>query len=345
VALIASTRERPYGSDELFAFGVDRDGRLRAVDAVFARLSGFGPGDAVDAMRHPEISLAALRAPFGPEVGTAHLRLVASDGAWFRAVIVAAPVDDGWVAVGFEPSSPGLSLEVPAAFVAEVDARRPVATGEAAELLVALSRRLAGYGGLSDALRRRSGFVEELAESIRLFSLNAILAAHRLRDSAAIGAVAGLMKTRSDAAGPDILALGGDIEAAFGVLEAARFRVAVGRVQAEALPAAPWVGEALAASLDAVIELVPALDAALDQLARRSAAVEEHLKTLRFLELQGRIEAARSEDTQHVRMLFEEIGQQVRAAGGELKAFVAQRDRDVAELVREARRQAAALRS
>jgi aerotaxis receptor len=388
VALIASTRERPFGSDEPFAFGVDRDGRLTAVDDVFARLSGLAPGAAVDAMRHPDVPYAALRAPFGAEAGAAVLRLVADDGAWFRAVVAAAPVADGWVGVGFKPSLPepeavaalraaeragadtaaplaGLMPAMRAALVAEVaarDARPPAPRGgaprspvagaaapgaarDAAQLLTDLARRLAGYGGLSAALRRRTGSMEELAEEIRLFSLNAILAAHRLRDAAAIGAVAGLMKTRSDAAGPDILALAGDIETAFGVLEAASFRVAVGRVQAEALPGAPFVGEALAASLEAVAELVPELDGALDQLARRSTAVEEHLKTLRFLELQGRIEAARAEDTQHVRMLFEEIGKQVRAAGDELKAFAASRDRDVSGFPREARRLATAIRT
>lgn len=342
MALIASTRERPFGSDELFAFGVDRDGRLTVLDAVFARLSGFGPGDPVDGMRHPELSLDELRAPFASQARAARQRLVADDGSWFRTVIAAAPVAGGWVAVGFKPSVPGPVAEAPRAwFVAEVAARDP----QSHPLLDGLARRLDGYGGLSEALRRKSGFVEELAESIRLFSLNAILAAHRLRDSAAIGAVAGLMKTRSDAAGPDILALAGEIEAAAAAVEAATFRVALARVQAEAFSGAAWVGEALAASLDAVAEVVVALEVALDQLAARSAAVEEHLKTLRFLELQGRIEAARSDDTQHVRMLFEEIGKQVRAAGDELKAFQAPRERDAAAVAREARRQAAALRS
>ena len=106
MALIASTRERPFGSDELFGFGVDADGRLRAVDPVFARLSGFGPGDPVDAMRHPEVPLAVLRAPFGAEPGAAYLRLVADDGSWFRALVIAAPVPDGWVATGFKPGLP-----------------------------------------------------------------------------------------------------------------------------------------------------------------------------------------------------------------------------------------------
>ncbi|MDA0142469.1 hypothetical protein, partial [Solirubrobacter deserti] len=214
-----------------------------------------------------------------------------------------------------------------------------------AALLHALAGRLAAHGSLADALRRSSGFVEELAESIRLFSLNAILAAHRVRDAAAIGAVAGLMKTRSDAAGPDILALGGEIEQAAAALEAASVRVAAGLLQAEALPAAPFVAEPLANTLDAVADGAAALDAALGALAARSHAVEEHLKTLRFLELQGRIEAARADDTQHVRMLFEEIGQQVRQAGDELRAFSAVALRGGDADVREARRLAAALRT
>ena len=103
----------------------------------------------------------------------------------------------------------------------------------------------------------------ELAESIRLFSLNAILAAHRVRDAAAIGAVAGLMKTRSDAAARrssrwrttsrrPLAARGREL------------RVAVGRVSAEALPGAPWAAEALAVTLDDVADTTVALDTALD---------------------------------------------------------------------------------
>ena len=53
-----------------------------------------------------------------------------------------------------------------AAVVAEVAARDPRAN----ELLGAQARRLAGYAGLSEGLRRKSAFVVELAESIRLFS-------------------------------------------------------------------------------------------------------------------------------------------------------------------------------
>ena len=86
--------------------------------------------------------------------------------------------------------------------------------------------------------------------------------------------------------------------------------------------------------LDAIEKLVPevwdsmlAVDTALDRLAGVSASVEDHLKMFRFLELQGRIEAARANDTEHVRVLFDEIGRQVRAAGAELAEITALGDR------------------
>ena len=114
-------------------------------------------------------------------------------------------------------------------------------------------------------------------------------------------------------------------------------------------PDAPWVAEALAVTLDDVADTTVAGWTPRSTRWRRGrTTVEEHLKTLRFLELQGRIEAARSSDTEHVRGLFEEIGVQVRKAGEELMAFSAlatRRDRDGAEVAREARRQASALRT
>jgi hypothetical protein len=289
----------------VFAFALGRDGRLAALDPEFARLSGLGPGD-----------------PFPlPETAT----LTLGGAVWS---IAAVPDGDGQLVAG---------IEAGASFVAAVAAADPRPPGQAGDFLLRLARRL-------DGVRLRSGSLTELAEEIRLFSLNAILAAHRLRDSAAIGAVAGLMKTRSDAAGPDILALDAELSAALAAHDAAALRVALGRVQAELLPRAPWLAEPLARTLEAVAELFSALEAAVDRVAARSAAVEEHLKTLRFLELQGRIEAARADDTAHVRMLFEEIGQQVRTAGDALKGLAARRDRDAARIAREAFALAGAVR-
>ena len=189
----------------------------------------------------------------------------------------------------------------------------------------------------------------ELAESIRLFSLNAILAAHRVRDAAAIGAVAGLMKTRSDAAGPEILALADEIEAAAAVLEAASFRVAVGRVAGRGAARPRRGSRRRSRSRSTTWPTRRWRSTPRSTRWRRVRTPSRSTsRRLRFLELQGRIEAARSSDTEHVRGLFEEIGVQVRKAGEELMAFSAlatRRDRDGGEVAREARRQASALRT
>jgi len=211
------------------------------------------------------------------------------------------------------------------------------------EWLGGVGAGLAKHASLAASFGRRSDFVVELAEEIRLFSMNAILAAHRVSDAAAIGAVAQLMQTRSDAAGPEILALRAAIDETGALLDETRFRAAAGELLAEALllhPDAPLAAP-LADTVDAALTSWAALEAALDQLAGVSESVDTHLKMLRFLELQGRIEAARAHDTEHVRTLFEEIGQQVRAASRELQDFVAlgtRRNRFDAALAREARR-------
>jgi hypothetical protein len=62
---------------------------------------------------------------------------------------------------------------------------------------------------------------------------------------------------------------------------------------------------------------------------------------IRALEINGRIEAARVPDTEQVRVLSEEIGKQVEAAGGELGVFSAlgdRGDRDDGSAGRESRR-------
>jgi aerotaxis receptor len=216
-----------------------------------------------------------------------------------------------------------------AAFVAEVAARPSTRSGagpvaEAAlALLDGLDRadeQLTRHDTLSASLQRKSRFLVELAEEIRLFALNAILSAYRVADSAAIGAVAELLKNRSDIAAPEILSLGREIGTTVDLLADARFHVASARVAVEAVlfEASPALVDAIESMTSETWQAMTDLEAALDGLAVVSASVEEHLKTFRFLELQGRIEAARATDTEHVRVLFEEIGRQVRAAGAEL---------------------------
>ncbi len=368
MALIASARERPFGADELFAWTADSAGRFRAADAVFARLTGVEAealaGQTHALVRHPEMPVALLP----PRPSPAYVKHLAEDGASFWALVLTTRVGDGFVGVGLKPDGPSFDAArerlrairdassrarrstrprhdafARAAFVAEIEARVPgrSAHADVVALLAAAGKELARVGGLFEGAQARRDFVEELAESIRLFSLNAILAAHRLADSAAIGAVAGLLQTRSEAAVPDLIALADEIEQAAGAHAEARFAVAAARLLAER----PDVPEALAARLEAVAAATTAFDAAFDRLAAAVTKVEDHFKTIRFLELQGRIEAARATDTGHVLTLFEEIGRQVRAAGTELAVFAQQPDRAGVDTARAMHRRAAELRA
>ena len=171
----------------------------------------------------------------------------------------------------------------------------------ALDLLDGLGRRLAGHGALSEALKQKSGFVQELADSIRLFSLNAILAADRLGDGAALGAVAGLLRTRSDAAAPDIVALGTELEQTVELLGETAFRAAAGKIQSEmmttfvgevlddsvatadAAPQLALLADAVAEASEAVVSSMAAVETGLDRLAGHSRAVEHHLAVIRAL--------------------------------------------------------------
>jgi aerotaxis receptor len=244
------------------------------------------------------------------------------------------------------------------------------AVGEASmrslALLDDLGRRLAGHGALSESLKQKSGFVEELADSIRLFSLNAILAAHRLGEGAALGAVAGLLRTRSDAAAPEIGALGVELEKTVELLGETAFRAAAGKIQsemmttfvgellgdsvstAEAAPQLALLADAVSEASEAVVTSIAAVETGLDRLAKHARAVEQHLDVIRALEVNGRIEAARATDAEQVRVLFEEIGKQVQAAGDGMQDFSAlgnRGDRDDGSAARESRERVEAVRS
>jgi hypothetical protein len=341
MGLIAATRERRFDPEELFVWLADASGTIRAAEPIFIRLCGADP------VGRPLSSLVDPVPPLDTPAATL-VKHSAQDGGVFWALVFTLPVPAGVLGVGFKPATRGTFAEE----VAARRERRVTGDGDALalrELLGAISANAGKHASLATTFARKSDFVEELAEEIRLFSLNAILAAHRVSDAAAIGAVAQLMQTRSDAAGPEILALRAAIDAAGRLLDETRFRAAAGELLAEARlvhPDAP-LAQPLADTTEAAIASVIELEQALDQLAKVSQAVDEHLKMLRFLELQGRIEAARAHDTEHVRTLFEEIGVHVRTAGTELQDFVAlgtRRNRLDAAVARRARALVDALR-
>lgn len=310
----------------------DPAGRFVAADPVFTRLTGYAEsallGQTHALVRHPAMPVALLP----PRPGAMYVQYLAEDGASFWALVLTVAAGGGFTGVGCKPGAveparaalraardaelAGEAVVAPdfdSAFAGEIAARARLGDAE----LTAVARRLARLDGAFAGAERTRAFVEELAESIRLFSLNAILAAHRLADSAAIGAVAGLLQTRSDAAVPDLLALGGEIERVADAHAEARFAVA----SAQLLSAHPDAGEALAVTREVLSARLAALDGALEELTAAVARIDSHFKTIRFLELQGRIEAARATDTGHVLTLFEEIGKQVRQAGVELATF------------------------
>jgi aerotaxis receptor len=116
---------------------------------------------------------------------------------------------------------------------------------------------------------------------------------------------------------------------------------------ADAAPQLRLLAEAIAEASEAICTSMASVDTVLDRLAEVSQTVERHLAVIRALEVNGRIEAARAADTEQVRVLFEEIGKQVEAAGTELQDFSAlseRDDRDDGRAARESRVQVAAVR-
>jgi hypothetical protein len=212
--------------------------------------------------------------------------------------------------------------------------------GRTHDFLDGLVANLERYAELSRALEGRSQFVLELADAIRLFSLNALLASSRLGDEGVtLGAVAGLMRARSDSAGPIIQELGGDIAGAVDVLDDMGFRIAATKLQTEMLMSftdellrGGEVDPRVAAELSTLVgsmgegteqllTSLATLDARLGAVLRHAGALTADLDQLRALQINGRIEAARGAHAGDVQRLFETIGQQVTAAREEMGGF------------------------
>jgi len=208
------------------------------------------------------------------------------------------------------------------------------------DFLDGLVANLEQYQALSRTLEDRSHFVLELAEAIRLFALNALLAASRLGDEGvALSAVAGLMGVRSDSAGPIIEALERDIAESVNVLGDMGFRIAATKLQTETLMhfvdellRGDAIDEHVAADLgtladsmadgtEQLLASLATLDTRLGDVLRHAAALGADLEQLRALQVNGRIEAARTTASGDVQRLFETIGEQVMAARAEMGGF------------------------
>ncbi len=202
---------------------------------------------------------------------------------------------------------------------------------------------------LSHQLGTKSGFVLELAESLRLFSLNALLASTRLGDDGIVlHTVAGIMRRTSDSMRTVMRELSDDLEGAEALLGEVGFRVAVAKLEAQM--SSLFVAELIrddrssADEIDRwsrrlldVVRLTGCLDDgfvtlrdALDGLGKHLRAVSasvahlsHDLDVMGALEANGRIEAARTNDAAAILLLFKEIHDQIETAGSELADFAA----------------------
>lgn len=203
---------------------------------------------------------------------------------------------------------------------------------------------LDGYSELSAQLASKAAFVSELAESLRLFSLNALLASTRLgRDGVALHAVSGIMGRSSVSMRTLIRDLSVDLQAAQASLDEVGFRIAVASLQAQMVIVFvdELIDEARSSSVDvssrnlrlndlsrlagcigdSLAHLRTALNSLNTQLrgvANTEVLLAEELKVMAALEINGRIEAARVANAAETVQLFREIQSQVAAARAQL---------------------------
>lgn len=193
------------------------------------------------------------------------------------------------------------------------------------------------YIKLNTRLGENAAFVRELADEVRLFALNAIISASKAggTDGAAIGAVAGLLRTHSESSSALFRALGDSVVAASETLGRMLFPVAAARLEGEMLqmflaefsaPGAETSDHAEVLALHACLEGEAAgLVALLNEFDRRMRSLHgnvqglrRELETMRALGLNGRIEAARIEDAGQFTTLFATVGTLVAAASARL---------------------------
>ncbi|MCU0308505.1 MAG: PAS domain-containing protein [Thermoleophilia bacterium] len=200
-----------------------------------------------------------------------------------------------------------------------------------------LNRRLAG----------KSRFVLDLADGVRGFALNALIAASRLNGSGAtLESVAGLMRARSDDTARLIRVLSTDIDEAVGLLRDLAFRICAAKLQAEM--AVHFVDELLVGAegmvgsgsrgvredlhtlchcldegLGRVTDSLSGIDARLTRIAAQVQHLSRGLEVLGILQVNGRIEAARLGDAGAFEVLFGQVRDQLERARTEMADFAA----------------------
>ncbi|MGO9900107.1 MAG: PAS domain-containing protein [Solirubrobacteraceae bacterium] len=211
---------------------------------------------------------------------------------------------------------------------------------------------------LNHKLAAKSEFVLELAESLRLFSLNTLLASSRLGDDGVVlHAIAGIMRRSSDSMRGMIKEFVHDLKSAEELLGDVGARVAIARLQAlmstlfidevhrnrrpgaqharnrdPRLDDVALLANCLSDSLGLLRNALDDMDTHLGGVTVGVSGLSNALKVMSALQTNGRIEAARIPDAGAVVLLFREIQEQIQTARAELTEFaaIAQRGRGIA---------------
>ncbi|MEZ5375689.1 MAG: PAS domain S-box protein [Acidimicrobiales bacterium] len=221
----------------------------------------------------------------------------------------------------------------------------------ARQLGVWLDGRFAGLDDLAEMdqqLSSRSAYLLSLAEDIRVFAFNAVLAASQMNeDGEALTSVASELQSRCSVVIDTIEKLADEIRSATTTINSLSFRTAMTALQCEVFEffcIETMLGAGVGGGrVDTVLHDLSSLHAGmrrgLELLVERAQSHEQHLQDLRHsiydlqsglaslsrLVLSGRIESARLRDGSSFVSLFNEVGDQIKAAKREVNLF-----RDVA---------------
>lgn len=208
---------------------------------------------------------------------------------------------------------------------------------QANAFLSGLVLRLDEYIKVNARFAEDAEFIRRLADEVLLFALNAIVAANKThgRDGAAIGAVAGLLHLRSQSSSTLFRALSDSVVRVSETLDRLLFPVVTTCLAGQMLQvsmdefAANSAGDRDAAevlALHACVEretsslarLLDEFDTRLQTLQVNIRSLHQELDAMRALGLNGRIEAARIEDSGPFTDLFLAVGTQIASATARL---------------------------
>jgi methyl-accepting chemotaxis protein len=179
----------------------------------------------------------------------------------------------------------------------------------AADAVARLAEGLEPYGELADRLPATAGALDGFADDVRLFSLNAALAAARLPEGRALSMVASLVRGQASEIATTLRQF--DASTAETV-EAVRLAGHLVTAAAEQI-AVEREADVLATVLAACDQLA-AVRCSLQELVAAVARTRHGLDIVRSLEFNGRLEAVRAEAGHDVVTMFSTIARQVEGA-------------------------------